>query len=178
MPEALDVIRLLKRIHQTREFTDAPVSEAAVSDILEVARWTGSARNVQPWHFVVIEDRKQLADLAAIGPSAGFFGTAPLVIGIVIDQSTHTPAFDEARVVERIFIAAAAHGLSAGLGTFRPDHIAVASATLKVPDGFAFHAGVAIGTATPRMSAGTSSSTARKPLESIVHYGTYGGTRH
>lgn len=174
MLEATDVIRLLKRIHQTREFTDAPVSQTALSDILDVARWTGSARNVQPWHFVVIEDRAELAELAAIGPSAGFFDTAPVVIGIVIDQATHTPAFDEARVVERIFIAAAAHGLSAGLGTFRPDHVPLASARLKVPDGFTFHAGVAIGTAAPRMSSGRSSTLARKPLESIVHYGTYG----
>lgn len=174
MVETAEIVQLLKQIHQTREFTDAPVSPTALSDILDVARWTGSARNVQPWHFVVVEDRVELEALAAIGPSAGFFGSAPLVVAIVIDQSTHAPAFDEARVVERIFIAAAAHGLSAGLGTFKPDHIALASARLRVPEGFAFRAGVAIGTAAPRMAANAATTPARKPLESIVHYGTYG----
>lgn len=174
MPDTNEIIQLLKRVHQTREFTDQPVPTEALSELLAVARWTGSARNVQPWHFVVIEDRADLEYLAGVGPSAGFFKTAPLVIAVVIDQKSPTPAFDEARVVERLFIAAAALGLSSGIGTFAPTNIPLASARLNLPENLTFHAGVAIGYAAPRTPTANPASPARKPLESIVSYGTYG----
>ena len=174
MPDTNEIIHLLKRVHQTREFTDQPVPAEDLSDLLAVARWTGSARNVQPWHFVVIEDRADLEYLASVGPSAGFFKSAPLVIAVVIDQKSPTPAFDEARVVERLFIAAAALGLSAGIGTFSPTNIPLAGARLNLPDNLSFHAGVAIGYGLPRTSTANSASPARKPLESVVSYGTYG----
>ena len=63
MAEAAEIIRLLKRVHQTRNFTDQSVPKEVLDDVLEVARWTGSARNRQPWHLVVIDDRQQLEEL-------------------------------------------------------------------------------------------------------------------
>ena len=174
MAEATDVIRLLKRIHQTRQFTNEAVSKDVVNDLLHVARWTGSARNVQPWHFVVIDDRQELEKLSTIGKSATFFREAPVVIAVVIDGKAAQSAFDEARVVERLFIAAAAHGLAAGIGSFSPETIPLASQRLKLPEGFKFHAGVAIGHAAPRATSSNTSEPARKSLESIVHHGTFG----
>ena len=50
------VTRVLKRTRQTRDFLPAPVPEDVLADILDVARWTGSAGNRQPWTFVVITD--------------------------------------------------------------------------------------------------------------------------
>jgi nitroreductase len=173
MADASDVVRLLKRVHQTRSFTDQAVPKDVVNDLLQVARWTGSARNVQPWHFVVIDDRQELEELSTIGKSATFFREAPVVIAVVIEAESPQPAFDEARVIERLFIAAAAHGLSAGIGTFSPGNIPLAGEILKLPEGLKFHAGVAIGQAATRESK-SSSGSARKPLESIVHHGTFG----
>ena len=177
MSDTNEIIRLLKRVHQTRQFTDQPVPAEVLTDLLEVARWTGSARNVQPWHFVVIEDRDDLTYLAGLGPSAGFFSGAPLVIAVVIDQTSPTPAFDEARVVERLFTAASALGLSSGIGTFSPANIPLASAHLKLPENLTFHAGVAFGYGVPRTPTANPTTPARKPLESIVSYGTFGTTQ-
>jgi len=47
------VLRTLRRTRQIREFTDEPVDDSAIRAILEVARWTGSGANRQPWTFVI-----------------------------------------------------------------------------------------------------------------------------
>ena len=49
-----------------REFTDEPVDDATVGELLELARFAPSGGNRQPWHVAVIKDpalRRRLADL-------------------------------------------------------------------------------------------------------------------
>lgn len=41
-----------------RKFTDTPVSEEVLKNILEAGRLAPSATNNQPWHFVVVRDSK------------------------------------------------------------------------------------------------------------------------
>lgn len=45
-PNRPPIINTLRQIRQTRAFTQQAVPDAALNDILEVARWTGSAGNV------------------------------------------------------------------------------------------------------------------------------------
>ena len=40
-----DEIDLLRRLRAVREFRPDPVPQAAIDDMLEVARWTGTASN-------------------------------------------------------------------------------------------------------------------------------------
>ena len=55
----------LKSLRTVRFFEQhKPVPEEVLQDVLEVARWSGSARNRQPWEFVVVRERKTLERLA------------------------------------------------------------------------------------------------------------------
>jgi nitroreductase len=61
--ELLDVLRANPSI---REFTNEPVSDQTLAEMLDVARFAPSGGNRQPWHVAVIKDvalRRQLADL-------------------------------------------------------------------------------------------------------------------
>jgi nitroreductase len=51
-----------------RRFTAEKVSESQVKLLLEAAMAAPTAMNLQPWHFVVIEDPDKLADLRKILP--------------------------------------------------------------------------------------------------------------
>lgn len=54
-------------IHQrraVRSYTAAPVDEASVHALLDAAAWAPSARNQQPWGFVVIQDRQRLKEIS------------------------------------------------------------------------------------------------------------------
>ena len=47
-----------------RKYTDDSVSEEQIQKILEAAMAAPSANNCQPWHFVVVQDRARLRQLA------------------------------------------------------------------------------------------------------------------
>jgi len=53
----LETIRLR---HSVRQFTDKPVSEAAIRTILDAANRAPSAHNQQAWRFVVVQGDKRL----------------------------------------------------------------------------------------------------------------------
>ena len=43
---------------RVRKFTDTPVSEEVLNNILEAGRLAPSATNSQPWYFIVVKDSK------------------------------------------------------------------------------------------------------------------------
>jgi len=63
-----------------RRFTGEKVSEIHIKLLLQAAMAAPTAMNMQPWHFVVIDDPGKLADLRRILP----FGKmqAPLAISV------------------------------------------------------------------------------------------------
>ena len=68
-PTELDAVRaVLRRQRAHRSFTDEPVDEAVIAEILELATRAPSAQNSQPWTFVVVQDaqrRSAVWELAA-----------------------------------------------------------------------------------------------------------------
>src|SRR5437588_8469800 len=100
-----DCIALLKSLRAVRQFRPDPVPEEVVRDVLEVARWSGSASNLQPWELIVIRNRQTLQALAKAEGFVGHLAGAPLGIVLVmagdrgqVEQET----FDEGRLSERI----------------------------------------------------------------------------
>lgn len=103
---------LLCGLRSTRSFAPDPVPEAALNDILTAARWTGSAKNEQPWQIVVVQDPDRLVALAACEGYVAHVDKAPLALVLVMNQSNAEFAdYDEGRLSERICVAAAIHGL-------------------------------------------------------------------
>jgi nitroreductase len=67
LPDPGTVTHVVKRVRQTRDYLPDPVPEEALRDILDVARWTGSVSNGQPWTFIVVTDadtRERMAGFA------------------------------------------------------------------------------------------------------------------
>jgi nitroreductase len=111
------VLGALRRTRQVRQFTDEPVADVDLQAILEVARWTGSSINRQPWTFVVVRRRGDLERLAELAPHARHVAGAAVAIAIVMGgANAEWDAYDEGRAAERILIAANALGLGAAIG--------------------------------------------------------------
>jgi len=66
MMEVFDAIRTLLAV---RRYQDRAVPDTIVRKIVEAGRLTGSAMNLQPWHFVVVQDRETLRKLGALARS-------------------------------------------------------------------------------------------------------------
>ena len=65
--ETWDAIRARRDV---RSYTDQSIGQAELDRILEAGRRAPSARNWQPWDFVVVTDRAELTELARVSPSA------------------------------------------------------------------------------------------------------------
>jgi nitroreductase len=167
-----ELIEFLRTLRQTRGYLPEPVNDAMVQRVLEVARWTGSGGNRQPWRLVVVQEAERRAALAKSKADIAWLADAPVVIGIVTEGKTwETARFDAGRMVERIMLAAKAQGLAAavvGFGAPESDPEVVARQALNVPEGSWITHAVAIGHAMPEPSSGTNSRAGRKPLSEIV----------
>jgi nitroreductase len=72
--EAHDLFAVIHRQRACRAFSDEPIDDALVGQVLEAATFAPSAENRQPWEFVVVRDaqaRAQLGDLTARAWEAG-----------------------------------------------------------------------------------------------------------
>jgi len=177
MPDT--AIRLLRDLRAVRRFAPRAVPDGAVRDLLEVARWTGSGRNRQPWELILVREPATLGALAEAGASPGtrHLATAPLAVLLVM--SGPGTEFDEGRLAERIMLAAAAHGLGSGIAGFRgAGPVDTARELLGVPAERVLRTAVCVGYPAEHGASdavvGKSLPLGRKPLAEFVHFEHYG----
>jgi nitroreductase len=170
------VIETLRTVRQIRQYAPDPVPDDVIEQLLQVARWTGSSTNSQPWHFVVVRDRDALRGISQLRPNINWLAAAPLGIAIVLDGAGTSEGYDEGRVTERLLIGAHAIGLGGGTAWFGDERQqAEAKRILGIPADRTARSMVAIGRPTstkdprPNPRAG-----GRKPLEEIVSYERWG----
>jgi nitroreductase len=79
----MDVERAVRKLRVVRRFRNEPLSEDDLHAILEAGRRTGSSKNLQRWHFIVVRDRATLKALAEVGPFAGHLANGAVAIALV-----------------------------------------------------------------------------------------------
>jgi nitroreductase len=168
-----DVVELVRTVRQIRQYKPDPVPRDAVDKLLEVARWTGSSTNSQPWRFVVIDDREKIRAISQLRDRINWLADAPLAVAIVLDgKNEASEAYDEGRVTERLLIAAHALGLGGGVAWYGDEtHRAEGKRILGIPAELTARQVVAIGhpksIKDPR---GGRANPGRKPLSELVGY--------
>jgi nitroreductase len=168
-------LQTIRDRRSVRNFSSAAVTDEQLEGILEAGRWAPSARNSQPWSFVIVRDAH---DRAAIGEilkrntyAWGGFATAPVMIVVSVDQSRDPEHFveDGAVAAQNLCLAAQSLGLGsswAGVYGERGRKGSAESALknlLGLPRKHRVIAVVPIGTAKH------ASRTTRRPLAEMVH---------
>lgn len=108
-----------------RNYTEQPVADHLIKELLHAAMCAPSACNQQPWHFIVIRDREVLRQIAAIHAGFQVLQGAPLAILVCGEPRAAVLEFfwqqDCAAATENILIAAQASGLGAVWLGIHPD---------------------------------------------------------
>jgi nitroreductase len=123
-----------------RKYTDQPVSDALITDLLRAAMAAPSAGNQQPWQFVVVRDRAVLEVVAGANPYGGMARDAQVAVIVCGDLERESrPGFwvqDCAAATENLLVAANAAGLGAvWCGTFpREERMKPIAAVLGLPE--------------------------------------------
>jgi nitroreductase len=176
MPRGRDrssALEPIRRVSQIRQYSPDPVPEEVVDQLLELARWTGSSKNGQPWHFIVVRDKDRLKKIAALRPNISWLAGAPLGIAIILDGTEPiSEAYDEGRLTERLLTGANMLGYGGGVAWFGDaSQQSDAKRTLGVPDGRTARQIVMIGRPTstkdPRP---TGPKRGRRPLADLVSF--------
>jgi nitroreductase len=149
MTDAAEKVRPLLRTRQIRDFTNEALTDAELGALTEVARWTGSSRNQQPWRFLVIRDREVLRRIAEIGtPQTIPLRTAVAAIAILLPDDPKREihdAYDEGRASERLLVAATMLDLGAGITWIRKQFRVEIGGLLVLPADWYVRTIVAVG---------------------------------
>lgn len=178
LSSAPDLLTALRSLRQSRRFLDRPVDQHDLEQLLEVARWTGSAKNSQPWHLVVVTDRGTNEALAGLGAFTGFLAGAAASIVVALEGEGRSVAYDDGRLQERVMLAAAALGLGSGTAWFSSAEARQrVRELLDLPPRLEPWSAIGLGHTDTSQAQASPQLSGRKPLEEIVSWGRYGGTR-
>lgn len=184
---AAEHIRLLRELRAVRRYRQDPVAQDMVDDLLEVARWTGSSNNRQPWELILVRDREILRALGGMAGSPGVRHLADAALAVVLVPAGKLTDFDAGRWCERVMLAAAAHGLGASLAWFDAAQSVAAGDILGVAADRALRTAISVGHPADERARLVSVERAvddrlplaampvgRKPLAQILHLDRYG----
>jgi nitroreductase len=156
-----------------RRFQDRPLEPDHLQRILHAGRRSGSAKNRQPWDFIVCRDRDHLADLSRVGRYADHLAGAAVAVALITPdpRAPNTPLsmmFDLGQAAANMQLAAWDLGIGSCPATVY-DHD-LARRLLAYPAdrhcefllSFGYPANPAALTAPPKRGG-------RRPLAQIVH---------
>ncbi|GAB2657180.1 nitroreductase [Gordonia jinhuaensis] len=124
-------LRSLIAAATVRTYTDDPVTVDQVRALIDEARWTGSARNRQPWRFVAVFDHPTRRAIAQSGAYAAHVEHASVVLVVLSPAERNLDTeFDVGRLVQSVVLAANSRGLGTCVVSLYPEQNSARTAQL------------------------------------------------
>ena len=170
--EAWDAIRARRNV---RQYQPKPVSDEDMNRIAEAGWRAPSAKNRQPWDFVIVTDQTQLQELSTVWRGAGHIASAAAAIVLVVplppdDRRLVTDTYDIGQATMAMMIAATDLGIGTGHSSVGDQE--KARAILGVPDDHlvAFMLGIGYPADRPLTPIRKPN---RRPFSEVVHHGRW-----
>ncbi|MBA7572808.1 NADH dehydrogenase [subsurface metagenome] len=127
----MTILEAVKGRYSVRRYKNQPVNEKDLMTILESARWSQSAKNIQNWKYVVVRDKSVRQKLMTAAKGQQFVAEAPVVIvccGLDPDyvMTCGQPAYSLDVAISMENMSLTAHELGLGtcwLGAFYEDEV-------------------------------------------------------
>jgi len=136
----MDALTAIQTRRSVRKYREGKVSDELINKILEAGMNAPSAGNEQPWHFIVIKDRKILNEIPKFSPYAGMVKQADFAIlvcgDIKLEKYEGYWVQDCSAATQNILLSAHALGLGAvWTGVYpREDRVKGFRKQLNIPD--------------------------------------------
>jgi len=165
----MDVAQAIRTRCSCRNYQDKPVEQEKLLAVLEAARQAPSAKNLQDWRFVVVQDKETKKKVAQAANNQTFLENAGAIV-IACTVSDHVMRcgqavgpIDVAIALEHMCLQATELGLSTcWIGSFYPDRV---RPIVGIPDGVAIIELLALG-----YPADALKEHRREPLERVVSF--------
>ncbi len=135
----MDAMKNILGRRSIRKYSNKPVPEKVVRQLLDAGMHAPTARNIQPWHFVVVDERELLDKLSVAHPYAKMLQQATLAILVCGDRKLQEMdgyiIQDCSAATQNIMLAAHALGLgSVWLGMYpREERMKKVGDLLNIP---------------------------------------------
>ena len=106
----MNALTALKTRRSIRKFTGEEVPEGHLREIVDCARLAATARNEQPWEFVVVRTPALRAEIARLADHGKFIGEAPACLTVFCKETKYYLE-DGSAATENALLAAHALGL-------------------------------------------------------------------
>jgi nitroreductase len=162
----MDVHEAIRTKRAVRLFRDEPVAEDILLRILDAGRRSQSAKNTQPWQFIVVRDRAALKALSQTGDYAGHLAGAAFAVVLVGEAPRSWTMFDLGQAAAYMQLAAWELGVGSCIASiYHPDR---ARAILGIPDDKTADVALSFGYPSPDFVPARLGG--RKPLEGVVRW--------
>lgn len=165
----MDVFDAIRTVLAVRRFRDQKVPADVIRRIVDAGRLSASGSNRQPWHFIVVEQRKTLQALGAAMRTGPYIADAAFAIAVMVEAESKLGVSDGSRAIQNMILAAWAEGVGSNWVGF--GSMPAAEKLLEVPAGYHGLAIVAFGYPAAKIGRGTKK---RKPIGEVASRERYG----
>jgi len=163
----MDPLEILKTRRSIREYSSEPIPKDLLEKIVEAARFSPTARNVQPWEFIVITQTATLKKLAELAENGRFLAQAKACIAVFCAETKYYLE-DGCAATGNILLAAAALGIgSCWVAGDKKPYCAQVAELLNVPVAYKLVSLVALGY--PK-SKDSFYSAEKRNLKEVIHW--------
>jgi len=131
-----DFIRLIKDRRSVREYTDKPIDKRTLEEIVDCGRLAPSARNIQPWKFLVVTDKGKLEGIAKQVDWGHFIKDSSACIVICGEKDVKRRVEDCCLASENMILAAKSLGIGSCYVAALGKDIEGVRKLLKIPENF------------------------------------------
>jgi nitroreductase len=166
----MDVFDAIRTVLAVRKYQDKPISDQIVHEIVEAGRLTASSINLQPWQFIVVQDRATLQEIGRLAKTGPYTADAALAIVVLIEKASVFAVSDGSRAIQSMVLTAWDHGIGSNWVGFANRHDDI-MALLGVPDEYDILAIVPFGYPVDTLGQGKKK---RKALSEVAHKDHFG----
>ena len=157
-----------------RQFKEQPLQPEHIERIIHAGRRSQSSKNSQPWHFIAVQDRRRLEQLARLGAGMGHVAGAALCVVIAVptqNDRTLWHFFDSGQSAAYMQLAATEIGIGSCLGTiYQPEE---ARKLLGIPSDFQTRLVISFGWPADETTARPLQAGGRRGFDDVVHWETW-----
>jgi len=131
----MDNLELLRRRRSIRSFQEKGINKGDLEKIIDCARFAPTARDVQPWEFVVITDKSKLKKIAQLAENGRFIAQSSACVAVFCSETKYYLE-DGCAATCSLLLAAAAMGIgSCWVAGDKKDYCRPVAELLNAPEG-------------------------------------------
>jgi len=129
----MNVMEAIKNRRSVRAYADRPIPAEVMGRMRQALRYAPSACNIQPWHFILVQDAKLRQDVATAAKGQHWMAQAPVIVAACgfPDQAYkhmgghgNSVDIDLAIALDHLTLAAVAEGLgTCWIGAFSEEKV-------------------------------------------------------